>query len=71
MKERPEVAPTSPPDAKKIRELVARIPGAQVWQEGMKLPGQLEREEMEAHFCGLFISSGCRGLRQCAPLDDF
>ena len=30
-----------------------------------------EREEMEAHFCGLFISSGCRGLRQCAPLDDF
>ena len=50
VKERPEVAPTSPPDAKKIRELVARIPGAQVWQEGMKLPGQLEREEMEAEW---------------------
>jgi hypothetical protein len=52
--ERPEVAPTSLPalvkDEKKIRELVARIPGAQVWQEGMKLPGQLEREEMEAEW---------------------
>lgn len=37
-------------DQKKVREIVDKTPGAQVWQEGMKLPGQEEREEAEAEW---------------------
>ena len=43
--------PTAPPlDEAKVRELVAQTPGAELWREGMKLPGQEEREEREAEW---------------------
>ena len=34
----------------KMKEIVAKTPGATIFQEGMKVPGQEEREEREAEW---------------------